>query len=50
MFPKKDTFKEWMTQLGFKLNEHFREPVKISKDDKKRIAAVELVSEAYQKV
>jgi len=28
MFPKKTSFKDWMTSQGFKENEHFKNPEK----------------------
>jgi hypothetical protein len=41
MFPKKTSFKDWMNSLGFKENEHFKNPEKAeSKDINKRFATV----------
>jgi len=41
MFPKKTSFKDWMNSLGFKENEHFKNPEKAeSKDVNRRFATV----------
>lgn len=51
MFPKKSSFTEWMTLLGFTENEHFKNPEKTdSKDPIKRFATVELRSDAFEKI
>ena len=51
MFPKKSSFKEWMASLGFKDNEHFKNPEKAeSKDLNKKFATVELRSDAFEKI
>jgi len=51
MFPKKTSFKDWMTSLGFKENEHFKNPERTeSKDPNKKFATVELRSDVYEKI
>ena len=51
MFPKKSSFKDWMTGLGFKENEHFKNPEKAeSKEPNKIFATVEIRSDAFEKI
>jgi hypothetical protein len=51
MFPKKTSFKDWMTSQGFKEIEHFKNPEKVeSNDPKRRYATVELRSDVFDKI
>lgn len=54
VFPKKDSFKEWMQTFGFSENEHFKNLTKVdskeAKEAGRRFATVELRSDAFEKV
>ena len=51
MFPKKTSSKDWMTSLGFKETEHFKNPERAeSKDSNRKFATVELKSDVYEKI
>lgn len=51
MFPKKTSFKDWMTSQGFKENEDFKNPERSSPKDAKQVFAnVELRSDVYEKI
>lgn len=51
VFPKKDSFKDWMKTFELNENEHFKNLTKIeTKEVGKRFATVELRSDAFEKV